>query len=218
VERRGGKVYGYHSADGTTWTSLDPIDVSLPAKVRVGVCAGHNTSVAYAPAFEGLQLYRAIVSMPVPPDATPRAGAALLNTGTITISGTTFKSGALTVNGTATLGDLLNTTQIPSGTLTLTGTGVLSSATTLTGAIVNADLAPGFKVGKIKIVGNSHIAEAAIRERLGLTPGKTITAAELKHAEKRLQESRIFKHPPTVTAVDPAGGPVKDIVITIQNQ
>ena len=75
-----------------------------------------------------------------------------------------------------------------------------------------------FKVGQIKIVGNTQIADDAIRERLGVIPGQVITAAELQQAEKKLQESRIFKQAPSVTIADPPGGTVKDIVITIQNK
>src|SRR5262249_16293723 len=75
-----------------------------------------------------------------------------------------------------------------------------------------------FKVGEIKIVGNPQSADDAIRERLGLSPGQTITPAELQQAEKMLQESLIFKQAPSVTVADPPGGAVKDIVITIQNK
>jgi hypothetical protein len=53
---------------------------------------------------------------------------------------------------------------------------------------------------------------------LGLTPGQTITAAELQQAEKKLLDSRIFKQAPSITVADPPGGAVKDIVITIQNK
>jgi hypothetical protein len=209
VERRGARVYGYHSADGATWATLEPIDVSLPAKVRVGVAAGHNTSTAYSPSFEGLHLYRAIVSIPVPADATPRAATTLLNGGTLILSGTAFQPATLTVRSTSDLGTTVNTLTIPKGTLTLSGSGTLltQGATTLSsGSTIKLDSGPGFTVGEIRIVGNSQIAEEAIRERLGFTTGKTITATDLQEAEKRLRESRIFKHPPTVTAVDPSGG------------
>jgi hypothetical protein len=216
-------VYGYHSADGVTWTALEPIQASLPRRVRVGVSATHTTSTGFAPAFEGLQLYRAVVSLPLPADAPVRGTALLTNSGTLTFTQlgnvNTVTGGTLTLNGTFTPGLILNTTVQPS---LLVGNryGVLTTtAQPLT--VANAaqpDPGPPFKVGEIIIVGSTQIAEDAIRERLGLTPGQVVTPADVRQAQQKLRDSRIFKHAPKVTAVDPPAGAVKTIVVTIPDK
>jgi RNA polymerase sigma factor (sigma-70 family) len=224
LERRGAWVYGYHSTDGVTWTALEPIEVSLPRRVRVGVSATHNTSTGFAPAFEGLQLYQAVVSLPLPAEVPVRGTALLMNAGTLTFPylgnvNTTMSGGTLTLNGTFTPGLLLNTTAQPS---LLVGNryGVLTTtAQPLTAAnAAQPDPGPPFKVGEIKIVGNTQIAEDAIRERLGLTPGQVVTPADVRQAQQNLRDSRIFKHAPKVTAVDPPAGAVKTIVVTIPDK
>jgi hypothetical protein len=59
LERRGAKVHGLVSLDGTNWTALEPIEVALSKKLLVGVVAGHNTSTGFAPTFEALQVFQA---------------------------------------------------------------------------------------------------------------------------------------------------------------
>jgi RNA polymerase sigma factor (sigma-70 family) len=59
LERRGAKVHGLVSFDGTNWTALEPIRVALSNKLLVGVVAGHNTSTGFAPTFEALQVFQA---------------------------------------------------------------------------------------------------------------------------------------------------------------
>src|SRR5439155_17367974 len=205
VERRGGKVYGYHSADGHTWTPLEPIEASLPAKVRVGVAAGHNTSTAFSTSFEGLQLYRAVVSMPLPADPAAPAAYAIRkydNTHIVDVIWGTEYRGVQAQHFRA-----LEAQYVPDLRPFLDS-----------GTVFNPAVPAKFKVGQIKIVGNTQIADDAIREWLGVIPGQVITAAELQQAEKKLQESRIFRQAPSVTIADPPGGTVKDIVITIQNK
>jgi len=211
IERRGGRVYGYFSADGVVWTALEPIDVNLPAKVRVGVAAGHNTSTAYSPSFEGLQLYRAVVSMPMLVDASsPAVGlgrkAANINVDFVWEAAQLQSANAQMFNRAA---------QIQVQTVASQFVPDLRAFFLQT---YNPAVPAQFKVGEIKIVGNTQIADDAIRERLGLSPGQTITAAELQQAEKKLLDSRIFKQAPSITVADPPGGAVKDIVITIQNK
>jgi regulation of enolase protein 1 (concanavalin A-like superfamily) len=60
LERRGGRLMGSHSADGVSWTAMDPLGVKLPAKVRVGVTAGNNTTTGFSASFEGMQLYKCV--------------------------------------------------------------------------------------------------------------------------------------------------------------
>jgi len=212
VERRGDRVYGYYSADGVIWTALDPIPVNLPAKVRVGVAAGHNTSTAYSPSFEGLQLYRAIVSMPVPADPSPPAAG--LNRKAVNLQ-------ALDVIWDANLRPYANIELFNPGVQTPLIRPVETqyvqdlqryfiAATALKSAVPAK-----FKVGEIKIVGSTQIAEDAIRKRLGLTPGQVITPADVRRAEQKLRDSGIFKRAPAVTAVDPSAGEFKTIVVTI---
>lgn len=211
VERRGARVYGYHSADGTTWTALEPIDVGLPGKVRVGVAAGHNTPTAYSPSFEGLQLYRAVVSMPVPGDSS-RPAAGLNRKGEHALTVDFLWEAALQQN---LKNQVLNRPELIQDVQQIDIEYVRNLQAFWSN--VNQTVPAQFKVGEIKIVGNTQIADDAIRERLGLAPGQVITAAELQQAEKKLQESRIFRQAPSVTVTDPAGA-VKDIVITIQNK
>jgi hypothetical protein len=212
VERRGGRVYGYHSADGTTWTALEPIDVGLPGKVRVGVAAGHNTPTAYSPSFEGLQLYRAVVSMPLPADSS-RSAAGLNRKAEHALTVDFLWEATLQQNANA---QLFNPSGLLQNVQPIEAQYVPNLQVFWTN--VNQTVPAKFKVGEIKIVGNTQIADDAIRERLGLSPGQVITATELQQAEKKLQESRIFRQAPSVTVADPPGGAVKDIVITIQNK
>ncbi|HEY1380119.1 MAG TPA: sigma-70 family RNA polymerase sigma factor [Gemmataceae bacterium] len=67
LERRGARLLGYYSADAITWTSLVPLDVTLPKKVRIGVSAGHNTTTPFAATFAGWQLFQCVASTPPPP-------------------------------------------------------------------------------------------------------------------------------------------------------
>jgi RNA polymerase sigma factor (sigma-70 family) len=200
LERRGAKVYGYHATDGVTWTALEPIEVSLPRRVYVGVSATQNTSTGFAPLFEGLQLYRAVVSLPPPADASPRAAARWdLTTHAVTLTPLS-RIRLTTSNGSSVLlsGALVTTIQ-PQGTT----------------HPAKPDPGARFKVGEIKILGSTQIAEDAIRERLGLIPGQVVTPADVRRAEQRLRDSGIFKRAPAVTAVDPPDGEFKTIVVTI---
>lgn len=58
LDRRGGKVRASVSIDGDRWSSLKPLEVELPRRVRVGVAATHNTSTPFEPRFEGLRILR----------------------------------------------------------------------------------------------------------------------------------------------------------------
>src|SRR5207253_130612 len=58
LERHGGKVLASASPDGVRWTTLPPLEVNLPDKVRVGVVAGHNTSKGYTAEFSDFKLLR----------------------------------------------------------------------------------------------------------------------------------------------------------------
>jgi RNA polymerase sigma factor (sigma-70 family) len=58
LERRDGKVIASVSADGVRWNPLEPLDARLNRRVFVGVAAGQNTSVGFAPQFAGYRLFR----------------------------------------------------------------------------------------------------------------------------------------------------------------
>ncbi|HEY1381649.1 MAG TPA: sigma-70 family RNA polymerase sigma factor [Gemmataceae bacterium] len=60
IERRGNTLYGSASADGVQWTTLEPMAVELPPKLLVGVVAGQNTTIGFAPTFEGFRLLQAV--------------------------------------------------------------------------------------------------------------------------------------------------------------
>jgi regulation of enolase protein 1 (concanavalin A-like superfamily) len=203
LERRGARVYGYHGTDGVTWTALEPIEVRLPRRVYVGVSATQNTSTGFAPVFEGLQLYRAVVSLPPPVDASPRAAVRW-----------DLTTHAVTFTPSWNLLRLRTTTWSGSPVLL---SGALDTATPPQGIPQPAKPDPRarFKVGEIKILGSTQIAEDAIRERLGLTPGQVVTPADVRRAEQKLRDSGIFKRAPAVTAVDPPAGEFKTIVVTI---
>ncbi len=68
LERRGDRLLAYHSADAVAWTALEPLDAALPAKVRVGVCVGNNTTTPFAAAFAGWQLFQCVAATPRPPE------------------------------------------------------------------------------------------------------------------------------------------------------
>jgi hypothetical protein len=55
IVRTGDRFDGSHSTDGgKTWTDLPAIQTTLPAKVKVGILAGHNSDAVFAPTFENL--------------------------------------------------------------------------------------------------------------------------------------------------------------------
>ena len=58
LERRGGTVIASVSADGTRWTSLEPLPVEMPSRVQIGIASTHNTSSPFEPRFEGFKLYQ----------------------------------------------------------------------------------------------------------------------------------------------------------------
>jgi hypothetical protein len=60
LERRGELIHASASwVTGTDWTSLTPIRLALPPRVRVGVVASHDTAAGFAPQFLRLRVLRA---------------------------------------------------------------------------------------------------------------------------------------------------------------
>jgi regulation of enolase protein 1 (concanavalin A-like superfamily) len=55
MERRGDKLLGAYSEDGTKWTELKLLDIELPRKVKIGVAAWAAAS-RFAPMFDQFQL------------------------------------------------------------------------------------------------------------------------------------------------------------------
>jgi regulation of enolase protein 1 (concanavalin A-like superfamily) len=51
MERKGSRISGAVSYDGTTWSKLKPIDTVWPAKLKVGLLAINTSSEPFAPAF-----------------------------------------------------------------------------------------------------------------------------------------------------------------------
>jgi regulation of enolase protein 1 (concanavalin A-like superfamily) len=58
LERRGNRLLGSISADGRQWTSLEPLEVDFPAKLRVGVTAVNTARQPLSVRFEELQIGR----------------------------------------------------------------------------------------------------------------------------------------------------------------
>ena len=54
LERKGGKIIAGVSPDGAKWTTLRPIDVSWPAKAKVGIVAVNSNSEPLSARFEEL--------------------------------------------------------------------------------------------------------------------------------------------------------------------
>ena len=60
LERQGDKVLGSVSQDGKEWHTLTPIEVKLPAKVKIGVAACTLQSKSFAPSFDRFQFKQKI--------------------------------------------------------------------------------------------------------------------------------------------------------------
>jgi regulation of enolase protein 1 (concanavalin A-like superfamily) len=58
LERRDKKIVAAVSQDGAKWNSLEPIADDWPSKLQIGVGAGHNTGVPFAPSFSQFKLSR----------------------------------------------------------------------------------------------------------------------------------------------------------------
>ncbi|HEY7153944.1 MAG TPA: DUF1349 domain-containing protein, partial [Gemmataceae bacterium] len=56
LERRGKQILASYSEDGQKWSNVKPLDMELPAKVKIGVLAGSTTSRTFAPTFDQFQL------------------------------------------------------------------------------------------------------------------------------------------------------------------
>lgn len=56
MERRGSRINGAVSFDGTTWTKLKPIDTVWPKKLKVGLLAINTSSEPFTPSFEQFDL------------------------------------------------------------------------------------------------------------------------------------------------------------------
>lgn len=58
LERVGQTITASVSEDGLKWKQLQPMTVDWPAKLLIGVTAGHNTADPFAPSFEGLSVVK----------------------------------------------------------------------------------------------------------------------------------------------------------------
>jgi regulation of enolase protein 1 (concanavalin A-like superfamily) len=56
LERKGDKLLASISHDGKEWKELNPLDVKLPAKLKIGVSAGGTSMDVFAPRFDQFQL------------------------------------------------------------------------------------------------------------------------------------------------------------------
>jgi hypothetical protein len=59
LERKGDKVLGSVSQDGKTWHALNPIDLKLPRKVKLGVAAGTTSTDTFSPRYDSFKLTQA---------------------------------------------------------------------------------------------------------------------------------------------------------------
>ena len=56
LERRGSRIYGFTSKDGTHWTQLKPIDTVWPPQLKVGVDAINSSNEPFKVRFEELKI------------------------------------------------------------------------------------------------------------------------------------------------------------------
>jgi RNA polymerase sigma factor (sigma-70 family) len=56
LERKGDQVLGSYSQDGKEWTSLDPLEVTLPARLKVGIAAVSTSAEPFKPRFDAFKL------------------------------------------------------------------------------------------------------------------------------------------------------------------
>jgi regulation of enolase protein 1 (concanavalin A-like superfamily) len=56
LERRGDRILGAVSEDGKTWTQMKPLELKLPAKLKLGVRAGTTSTDTFAPHFDRFKL------------------------------------------------------------------------------------------------------------------------------------------------------------------
>lgn len=70
MERRGSRVTGFTSADGTAWKPLKPIDTLWPSRLQVGLSAANSNSEPLAVKFEEFVLTGKVVG-----DTAPKGGA-----------------------------------------------------------------------------------------------------------------------------------------------
>jgi hypothetical protein len=56
VERKGSRIIGSISLDGSKWEQLQPIDTLWPSKLKVGLSAINSSTVPFAPRFEEFTL------------------------------------------------------------------------------------------------------------------------------------------------------------------
>jgi regulation of enolase protein 1 (concanavalin A-like superfamily) len=56
LERKGSRIFGAVSADGSTWKRLKPIDTVWPAKLKVGLAAINSGAEGFTPQFEEFEL------------------------------------------------------------------------------------------------------------------------------------------------------------------
>jgi regulation of enolase protein 1 (concanavalin A-like superfamily) len=56
LQRKGDRLQASVSADGDKWTDAEPLDVKLPAKVKVGIAAVSTSEVRFKPRFDEFRL------------------------------------------------------------------------------------------------------------------------------------------------------------------
>lgn len=56
LQRKGDKLLGSVSEDGKNWTEMNPLEVKLPAKVKLGVAACTTSAEPFAPHFDRFRL------------------------------------------------------------------------------------------------------------------------------------------------------------------
>ena len=56
MQRKGDKIYGAVSYDGKEWSELEPLEVKLPAKLKIGVSGGGTSTEPFKPHFDHFRL------------------------------------------------------------------------------------------------------------------------------------------------------------------
>jgi regulation of enolase protein 1 (concanavalin A-like superfamily) len=58
LERHGDKILGAVSPDGNKWLSLNPMTVTVPKKLRIGVAAVNTAGIPFVPRFSSLEVFQ----------------------------------------------------------------------------------------------------------------------------------------------------------------
>ena len=68
MERKGSRIVGSLSTDGTTWKQLKPIDTLWPSQLKIGLAVSNSNSEPLTVRFEEVALTGKVVENTAPKD------------------------------------------------------------------------------------------------------------------------------------------------------